>query len=367
MCKAKAIRKSHPYWRHAMQKYLSSIQLNKEKFNWMIFVVYTKENSNYMKKSKIIVPALGLLLLSTAASVSGTVAWFTAVRNFNATIGNTFAVVKTTGDLTCQFKGLVATTESTTDKTNDTLTVDAKKVLTDGSFDLSDLKAAYPTDSTGETFAETAALGYTNKATDEAVTGIKRGQTKNSEDIYTVFTWTMTFTNTTESAANYGLFFNLDAGQSEASASSTAAVPPSEAAKIAAAKKGFRVGFTDGSRSFVWAPFRSVGDTAELKYVSAVSDGAVTPTSYTLPTSSTPGNVICSDETNIAVMTSTNDGVSAAAVNTKANYVGTFTSSVTEIAYKCAAWYEGLDSSVVSSSDLAAITLKLSFDVRRLA
>ena len=31
-----------------------------------------------MKKSKIIVPALGLLLLSTAASVSGTVAWFTA-------------------------------------------------------------------------------------------------------------------------------------------------------------------------------------------------------------------------------------------------------------------------------------------------
>lgn len=31
-----------------------------------------------MKKSKIIVPALGLLLLSTAASVSGTVAWFSA-------------------------------------------------------------------------------------------------------------------------------------------------------------------------------------------------------------------------------------------------------------------------------------------------
>ena len=29
MCKAKAIRKSHPYWRHAMQMYLSSIQLNK--------------------------------------------------------------------------------------------------------------------------------------------------------------------------------------------------------------------------------------------------------------------------------------------------------------------------------------------------
>ena len=35
-----------------------------------------------MKKTKIIVPALGLLLLSTAASVTGTVAWFSA----NATV-----------------------------------------------------------------------------------------------------------------------------------------------------------------------------------------------------------------------------------------------------------------------------------------
>ena len=33
-----------------------------------------------MKKTKIIVPALGLLLLSTAASVTGTVAWFAANR-----------------------------------------------------------------------------------------------------------------------------------------------------------------------------------------------------------------------------------------------------------------------------------------------
>lgn len=31
-----------------------------------------------MKKSKVIIPALGMLLLSTAASITGTVAWFTA-------------------------------------------------------------------------------------------------------------------------------------------------------------------------------------------------------------------------------------------------------------------------------------------------
>ena len=36
-----------------------------------------------MKKSKIIVPALGILVLSTAAAVTGTVAWFTASNVIN--------------------------------------------------------------------------------------------------------------------------------------------------------------------------------------------------------------------------------------------------------------------------------------------
>ena len=38
-----------------------------------------------MKKTKIIIPALGMLLLSTAASVTGTVAWFSANSQVSAT------------------------------------------------------------------------------------------------------------------------------------------------------------------------------------------------------------------------------------------------------------------------------------------
>ena len=38
-----------------------------------------------MKKTKIIIPALGMLLLSTAASVTGTVAWFSANNSVSAT------------------------------------------------------------------------------------------------------------------------------------------------------------------------------------------------------------------------------------------------------------------------------------------
>ena len=38
-----------------------------------------------MKKTKVIIPALGLLVLSTAASVTGTVAWFSANNSVSAT------------------------------------------------------------------------------------------------------------------------------------------------------------------------------------------------------------------------------------------------------------------------------------------
>ena len=38
-----------------------------------------------MKKTKVIIPALGILLLSTAASVTGTVAWFSATSTVSAT------------------------------------------------------------------------------------------------------------------------------------------------------------------------------------------------------------------------------------------------------------------------------------------
>ena len=46
-----------------------------------------------MKKTKIIIPALGILLLSTAASVTGTVAWFTANNTVTADTMTIKAVV----------------------------------------------------------------------------------------------------------------------------------------------------------------------------------------------------------------------------------------------------------------------------------
>jgi hypothetical protein len=41
-----------------------------------------------MKKSKVIIPAMALLLFSTAASVTGTVAWFTSTRVFTSNVAS---------------------------------------------------------------------------------------------------------------------------------------------------------------------------------------------------------------------------------------------------------------------------------------
>ena len=64
-----------------------------------------------MKKTKIVIPALGLLLLSTAASVTGTVAWFSA----NATVTASSLVVKASVDANLFIEnGIVAAVDSVT-------------------------------------------------------------------------------------------------------------------------------------------------------------------------------------------------------------------------------------------------------------
>lgn len=47
-----------------------------------------------MKKTKLIIPAIGMLLLSTAASITGTVAWF----SMNTTVSATGMTIKAKGD-----------------------------------------------------------------------------------------------------------------------------------------------------------------------------------------------------------------------------------------------------------------------------
>lgn len=81
-----------------------------------------------MKKSKILIPAFAVLALSVGASVTGTVAWFTASRSQSFT--SSFAVKDINGDLGIDLKG---NKNAGTSVENKTIKVDGS--LTHGSFD----------------------------------------------------------------------------------------------------------------------------------------------------------------------------------------------------------------------------------------
>ena len=70
-----------------------------------------------MKKSRIIVPALAMLTLSVAASVTGTVAWFTASRTASIKASN-LAAFNTDGDLSLILTAGNQGDGSVTDNTN---------------------------------------------------------------------------------------------------------------------------------------------------------------------------------------------------------------------------------------------------------
>ena len=157
-----------------------------------------------MKKSKIIVPALAVLLLSTAASVTGTVAWFTANRLFNTTVGE-FAVVNTKDNLVCEMgEGLGTDVNALTN----VVSVESGKVLTDASFDhITNSHYIFAPNADGDKVGKKVALASADMTT--GANGLKREE---NEEIYSAFTFTMDFKLALSSAASkdVGLFFKAN-------------------------------------------------------------------------------------------------------------------------------------------------------------
>ena len=338
----------------------------------MIFVVYTKETQIIMKKSKIIVPALGLLVLSTAASVSGTVAWFTANRSYNTSINN-IAVVSTTGSLKGSFEAGVGTTSS--DGTAIAVASDA--VLTHGSFNHSTSLASWPTDDAATKFGsytlaeavgDAASTWTTNVTTDATADNLLRLTDADSNKVYTALTFRITLTYTTSNVTDtYGLFLNLDAGKSNVShVTNTAGTTNSEDPGYnKETYKGFRLAFIGASEKVVWAANET---TANCDYVKAVAAGAAELNGGYAAT-----DLIASDTTaNIAALSGTGaieDGLTDA--STYVNYLGTFAipgAGVTErkLSFLCVAWFEGTDPNVITGAALDSVTANMFFETRRL-
>lgn len=170
-----------------------------------------------MKKSKIIVPALGVLLLSTAASISGTVAWFTANRSFSTSAGS-FAVVKTNANLDAVVTAGLAT--KVVEGGNPVVQfapasgTDVHE-LTDASFDhKTATHDIYAPNADGSAVAKKVALANAT-ADSVAATGIQRDQyvvgtaPAVTHKVFSVATWTIAFSTTfTGAQRNYALYLD---------------------------------------------------------------------------------------------------------------------------------------------------------------
>ena len=201
-----------------------------------------------MKKSKIIIPAAAILALSVGASVTGTVAWFTASRTASLSASN-IAAINTAGDL-----GVVISGDNLVGAKKVSNTSVSLEYLQDASYDAVNNKAYVATlNNDGSLVTGTREATIDNDSYKSVAVTID-GTTK-YEKIFVVSQWEATF-STSSTALNY-LYFDPS-------------VKVSNVADIATNSvfKSLRVAMYNTSEKLytVWSP--STGD-ADYYYVNA--------------------------------------------------------------------------------------------------
>lgn len=219
-----------------------------------------------MKKSRIIVPALAMLTLSVAASVTGTVAWFTASRAASATL-NDLVAIDTAGDLS------MTLTSGNAIATGKTV---ALKPLRDFSYCVSTVK-------------NNAGTGYIALLNDDGNTVTATRQITNytdpygrivNTDVYYANTFSATFS--TETLVNSYLFFNNNVTKSHLLKDYTGTNSIYQALRVS--MKATNSNDTDGSKIKIitWAPYTSLNpETNEVYNVNeaaTIANGGVSIT-----------------------------------------------------------------------------------------
>ena len=310
----------------------------------MIFVVYKE---NYMKKTKIIAPALAIIAFSTAASIAGSVAWFTASRQVTIDAGS-YAVVKTNSDLSYSMTAGCGTNVNTS-----TNTVTFNGLLTHGSLNHNEKKVYTPA-SDGKTIAKGTALGADNFVSEMTVKTITTGTGEQAvtKTVYTAATFKITFSmNFGSGDRDKGLYINNTANQSEFTVTGT---------PITAT--GFRMALVpdvipSGSNGYARV-LADLQDDAACKYVAGLDN--INGTAYTT-------DLIDKDFDDALP---TDETARSAAIN-RPDCIGVFKapaaseSPIVSLTYYVVAWFEGTDPNIVnqdSPEKYQTVASKLVFD-----
>lgn len=283
-----------------------------------------------MKKSRIILPAVALLTISTVAAASSTVAWFAASRDVTVT-GNTVTVVNPESALNVTLAPLTGTTETTKDQT-----LNLPLYMRDGSVNIDDNGQAYKQDIVTK---EYVAANYTTENDSEG------------NPIYRAASWKMTFKMVADSADNYAVFFNTKDLATKIKAT------VDEGNTNEKIKESFRIAFVAGNVKSVLAPFAETDNP--LTYVKAAGEenadsalGNYKAIRISNTAKRQPTEIASGDQTN--------------ALTVANGYIGTITTGA-ELGVTCYAWFEGMDHSCVVDNGISTkVTTVLDFYASRL-
>lgn len=296
-----------------------------------------------MKKSKIIIPAAAILALSVGASVTGTVAWFTAARTQTISATN-LAAVNAAGDLKVAVAAGHATSYVNEKSVKLSYLKDVSLAVTNDS-----LRGFVPViDQNGEEFSITATRQLTTAELESyssvSVDPAKYTDSVNSKiNVYYYCSWTATF-STSSNAANYLLF---DTNKSSITNTSGSSI-----------YNALRVSMTTSEKNIVWAP-KTTLDADNVYYVNEAATLQTPVDATEAPEFSTyikdgGTSILGNYDGAFKTATKINDGDSVTNANDNAGLLSKGLKNGNPITVKFTVWFEGIDPScITASSDIS--------------
>lgn len=283
-----------------------------------------------MKKSKIILPAVALLTISTVAAASSTVAWFTANRTVNVEVSEV-AVYNPESNLNVKLGAVANSGATVADKK-----VTMPKYMRDGSVDAAN-KKVYKKDVVAGTYE---ALADNTYFTDTALITGETG----AQNIYRATSWKMTFSMVGAAADDYAVLIDMTNTVTNFTRNDDE-VNSKDTKKIS---ESFRIAFVAGDQVTVLAPWATEDD---LKYVTNnAASGNYKENKVTVSNKAITSAEIASADKNTK-LTAANGYVGTIAKSTEA-------STTSELEVTCYAWFEGEDPACVVPAE--AINTKVS-------
>jgi len=300
-----------------------------------------------MKKSKIIIPALGVILLTTAASVSGTVAWFLANKDVVVSAAS-FKVNNIDGSLDAVAVAGVGTTAS-----QKVVTVAENSELTDGSFDHTSKKAVRLNKSTynlGNGNIVYDDLGVADPSANPQKWLISTGTDGVKYYAAVSFAYELTYTFQGASEAQ-DLYFDWK--------TSTLTGTSSESSNSEDTKYAFRIFMYTDTNSILWSNHDLEG--AAPTYVTAAHKNQE-GIAYASPVQVLAEQTAEASQTDIK---SLKDKGEPSADQLKLK-LGQFTTATggNKITVNCVAWFEGTDVNVKNGAKMAKMAASLAFSAR---